>query len=62
SYHKIISEFHKLTGVAVVLNTSFNMHEEPIVYTPQDGIRGFLDAKLDYLAIGDYLVAYPEGR
>lgn len=58
SYHKIISEFHKLTGVAVVLNTSFNMHEEPIVYTPQDAIRGWLDAQLDYLAIGNYLVDY----
>jgi len=58
SYHKIIEEFYKLTGVAVVLNTSFNMHEEPIVYTPQDAIRGFLDAQLDYLAIGNYLVDF----
>jgi carbamoyltransferase len=58
SYHKIISEFHKHTGCAVVLNTSFNIHEEPIVYTPQDAIRGFLDSQLDYLAIGNYLVEY----
>lgn len=56
SYHSIISEFHKLTGIAVVLNTSFNMHEEPIVYTPTDAIRGFLDAKLDYLAMGNFVV------
>lgn len=60
SYHKIIHEFYKLTGVPVVLNTSFNMHEEPIVYTPQDGIRGFIDAQLDYLAIGNYLVDYSD--
>jgi carbamoyltransferase len=60
SYHKIINEFYKLTGVAVVLNTSFNMHEEPIVYTPQDGIRGFIDAQLDYLAMGNYLVDYKD--
>lgn len=60
SYHKIIDEFYKLTGIAVVLNTSFNMHEEPIVYTPSDAIRGFLDAQLDYLAIGNYLVDYAD--
>jgi len=58
SYHRIIYEFNKLTGIPVVLNTSFNMHEEPIVYTPQDAIRGFLDAQLDYLAIGNYLISY----
>ena len=55
SYHKIISAYHKKTGIPVVLNTSFNMHEEPIVYTPTDAVRGFLDAKLDVLAIGNYL-------
>ena len=59
SYHKIISSFYEKTGVPVVLNTSFNMHEEPIVYTPEDAIRGFLDGKLDFLAIGDYLVPQP---
>jgi carbamoyltransferase len=58
SYHKIISEFHKHSGCAVVLNTSFNIHEEPIVYTPRDAIRGFLDSQLDYLALGNYLVTY----
>lgn len=56
SYHAIINHFYELTGIPVVLNTSFNMHEEPIVYTPEDAIRGYLDAELDYLAIGDYLV------
>ena len=56
SYHKIIEEFGKITGIPLVLNTSFNMHEEPIVYTPQDAIRGFMDAQLDVLAIGNYIV------
>jgi carbamoyltransferase len=59
SYHKIIEEFGKRTGIPVVLNTSFNMHEEPIVYTPEDGIRGFLAAELDFLAIGNFLVPHP---
>ena len=59
SYHKIISEFGRITGIPVILNTSFNMHEEPIVYTPEDAIRGFLAAELDYLAIGHFLVPHP---
>jgi carbamoyltransferase len=62
SYHKIISEFFKHSGCAVVLNTSFNIHEEPIVYTPQDAIRGFLYSELDYLALGNYVVAFEKNR
>jgi carbamoyltransferase len=60
SYHTIIDEFRKLTGVASIINTSFNMHEEPIVCTPDDAIRAFRLGHLDYLAIGDYLVPSPE--
>ena len=60
SYHKIIEEFGKLTGVATVINTSFNMHEEPIVASPEDAIRAFRLGHLDYLAIGDFLVPSPE--
>ena len=58
SYHRIIEEFYKITGVAVVLNTSYNMHEEPIVYTPADAIRSFLESKLDFLAIGNFWVEF----
>jgi carbamoyltransferase len=60
SYHRIIDEFRKLTGVATVINTSFNMHEEPIVCSPGDAVRAFLQGHLDYLAIGDFLVPSPE--
>ena len=60
SYHKIIAEFGKHSGIDVVLNTSFNIHEEPIVYTPDDAIRGFLGAQLDYLAMGPFLVKLPD--
>ncbi len=56
SYYKILKEYYKITKIPVLINTSFNIHEEPIVMTPQDAIRGFLEANLDYLAIGDYLV------
>ena len=55
SYYKIIQEFAKLTNVPVVLNTSFNIHEQPIIYTPDDAINGFLEGKLDALAIGNYI-------
>jgi carbamoyltransferase len=56
SYHKIIKEYKKLSGSGTVVNTSFNVHEEPIVLTPKDAIRSFLITRLDALAIGDYLV------
>ena len=36
------------------------MHEEPIVATPEDAIRSFKDGKLDYLAIGSYIISYKE--
>ena len=55
-YHEMISEFEKLTGVPMVLNTSFNTAFEPIVNSPEDAIASFLHLGADYLAIGDYLV------
>jgi carbamoyltransferase len=39
-----------------VINTSFNMHEEPIVRSPRDAVRGFQRAELDYLILGPFLV------
>lgn len=56
SFHRVLSEYYKLTGIPSVINTSFNMHEEPIVCTPYDAIRAFLLGELPYLAIGSYLV------
>lgn len=53
--HRILAEYEKLTGVPVLVNTSFNMHEEPIVCSPEDGVRAYLASQLDYLAIGPYL-------
>ena len=57
SYYKVIKEYHTLTGIPSIINTSFNMHEEPIVCTPYDAVRAFKLGKLEFLAIGDYLVA-----
>lgn len=61
-FHSILTEYFKLTGVPSVINTSFNMHEEPIVCTPDDAIRAFLQGNLDYLAIGEFLVEHPSAR
>jgi carbamoyltransferase len=60
SFHRTLDEYRKLTGVGTVVNTSFNMHEEPIVCIPQDAVRSFLRGHLDYLAIGPYLVENPK--
>jgi carbamoyltransferase len=59
SFHRILEEYRALTGVGTVVNTSFNMHEEPIVCTPQDAVRSFMRGHLDYLAIGPFLVENP---
>ena len=60
-YHRVISEFQKLTGVPIVLNTSFN-DSEPIVCTPEDAIATFLKTEIDVLAIGDCLVFKEDKR
>jgi carbamoyltransferase len=62
SFHRVLTEYYQLTGLPSVINTSFNMHEEPIVCSPDDAVRAFLQGHLDYLAIGDYLVAHPSTR
>lgn len=54
--YSLIKEFQKLTGVPVVLNTSFNDSGEPIVETPKDAVRTFKSTNLDALIIGDYLL------
>ena len=55
-YYQIVDEYRKRTGVPALINTSFNMHEEPIVCTPNDALRAFRDGSLDYLAIENFLV------
>ena len=60
SFHRLLEEYYRLTGIPSVINTSFNMHEEPIVCTPEDAVRAFILGKLPYLAIGGYLVKLPE--
>ena len=55
-YYDILREHEKLSGISTLINTSYNMHEEPIVCTPYDAVRAFLDGRLDVLALGPFLV------
>jgi len=54
-YYKIIEEFSRLTGRGGILNTSFNLHGEPNVLTPEDAIHTVENSDLKYLAMGNYL-------
>jgi carbamoyltransferase len=62
SFYAILKHYQALTDVPVLINTSFNMHEEPIVCSPQDAIRAFLLGNIDYLAAGNFLVEHPQTR
>ena len=57
SYYELISEFKKLTGISVLVNTSFNDRGMPIVETVDDAIQFFLKAKkIDVLCVHDYII------
>ncbi len=55
-FYDLIAEFDKITGVPVIINTSFNVRGEPIVCTPSDAYRCFVETDMDYLAIGSFLL------
>ncbi len=61
-YWELIDAFGSLTGEYAVLNTSFNLQGEPIVCHPRDAIRAFYDSGLDYLILGDHVLAKPALR
>ncbi len=56
-YHKLISHFEQKTGCGVLVNTSFNVRGEPIVCTPEDAYRCFMRTEMDYLVLGNFLLA-----
>lgn len=56
-YHKLITQFEKETGCAVIINTSFNVRGEPIVCTPEDAYKCFMRTNIDYLVLGNYLLS-----
>ena len=56
-FFNLIREFEKITGVPLVVNTSFNVRGEPIVESPRDAFICFMRSNIDYLCIGNYLLA-----
>jgi carbamoyltransferase len=61
-YYDVLSAYHRRTGIPSLINTSFNMHEEPIVCTPDDAVRAFVRGHLDSLVLGPFLVDSPVGE
>ncbi len=57
-YHQLISAYAALSGIPLVLNTSFNVHEEPIVCSPVEAIRAFTEKRVDCLGIGNYWLTH----
>ncbi len=56
-YYDLIKAFDEITGCPVLVNTSFNVRGEPIVCTPEDAYRCFMRTHIDYLVVGDFLLA-----
>ncbi|MHC1577941.1 MAG: carbamoyltransferase family protein, partial [Candidatus Methanospirareceae archaeon] len=61
-YYDLIAEFYNLTGVPVLINTSFNVRGEPIVCTPEDAYRCFMRTKMDDLVLGDFMMSKEEQK
>jgi carbamoyltransferase len=55
-FHELLKEFGKLSGLPVLLNTSFNIKDKTMVLTPQDAINTFNDVDIDLLIINNYLI------
>ncbi len=55
-YRMLIEEFFKITGIPMVLNTSFNAKGEPMICSPGDAVKTFLGTHMDALILGDYLI------
>ena len=55
-YVRLLNEIKTLTGKGVLLNTSFNIHGEPLVCSPEDAIKTFISTGIKHLVIGDFIV------
>lgn len=58
-YYKVLKQFEARTGIGGVLNTSFNLHGEPIVCSPDDALATFSRSGLHHLALGNFLLSKP---
>lgn len=59
-YHRLIGKVGEHTGTAVILNTSFNGRDEPVVCSPRDALATFHRLPMDALALGPFLVRRPD--
>ena len=59
-YYKLIKKFEEITGCPILINTSFNIKDEPIVCSPKDAFGCFLISDIDYLVMGNYLLKKEE--
>ncbi|MFB1037242.1 MAG: carbamoyltransferase, partial [Sinobacterium sp.] len=55
-FHQLLTQFKALTGIGVLINTSFNVRGEPPVCSPADAVRCFLATEMDYLVLGNYVL------
>ena len=55
-YYSLISKFKEITGVPILVNTSFNIRGEPIVNSIEDAYKCFLTTELDYLVCGNFIL------
>jgi carbamoyltransferase len=55
--HEVLTRYRELTGIPVAINTSFNMHEEPIVCDPPSALATFVTSRLPYMAFGNFLIS-----
>jgi len=62
AYWNLINEFKKITGIPVLLNTSFNRHGISTISTPRQAVEHLLEGCMDFLAIEHFLVAFDENR
>ena len=61
--HDILTQYHDMCGIPALVNTSFNVHEEPIVSSPEDALRGFFLSGLDYLYLEQVgLISFKENE
>jgi carbamoyltransferase len=55
-YYRLLKEYEARTGEGIVLNTSFNLHGEPMIYRARDAVDVFLRSGLEYMALGNWWV------
>lgn len=59
-FHALLSEFDRITGCPVLVNTSFNVRGEPVVCTPEDAYRCFMRTGMDYLVLENFVLSKPD--